>query len=162
MVSKAIAAAAEAAESADTEAAEKAREKAEEAAEAVEEAKAAAQEAGDAAPGPDGQQPRQMPPANFTTLVSSIATQAIMALGGFADPKSEKVMVDVELAKHHIDTLKVLEAKTKGDLDEEEAKLMEQAAYQVQMMFVQVIQHLSGQQPGQDPAGGNPVEQPSN
>jgi hypothetical protein len=119
-------------------------------------------QAGDAAPGPDGQQPRQIPPASFTTLVSSIATQAIMALGGFADPNSEKVMVDVELAKHHIDTLKVLEAKTKGNLDEEESKLMEQASYQVQMMFVQVIQHLSGQEPGQDPTGGSPLEQPSN
>jgi len=115
------------------------------------------------APDQDAQgQDRQLPPASFTTLVSSLATQAMMALGGFRDPNSEKVMVDVELAKHHIDTLKVLEAKTKGNLDEEEAKLMEQASYQVQMMFVQVIQHLGGQQPGQDPTGGNPLEQPSN
>ena len=113
------------------------------------------------APGPDGQ-PRQLPPATFTTLVSSMATQAMMALGAFADPKSEQVMVDLELAKHHIDTLKVLEEKTKGNLDEEEAKLMEQAAYQVQMLFVQVIQHLSGDQPGQAPDPGNPAVPPIN
>jgi hypothetical protein len=100
--------------------------------------------------GPDGQQ-RQIPPASFVTLVSSIATQAMMALGGFKDPESEKVMVDLELAKHHIDTLKVLGEKTKGNLDEEEAKLIEEASYQVQMLFVQVIQHVSGQQPGQTP-----------
>jgi hypothetical protein len=114
-----------------------------------------------AAPGPDGQ-PRQLPPATFTTLVSSMATQAMMALGAFADPKDEKVMVDLELAKHHIDTLKVLEEKTKGNLDEEETKLMEQASYQVQMLFVQVIQHLSGQQPGQEPQPGQPPVPPTN
>ena len=74
-----------------------------------------------------------------------------MALGGFRDPNSEKVMVDLELAKHHIDTLKVLEEKTAGNLDEEEKKLMEQASYQVQMLFLQVVQHVSGQQPGQQP-----------
>ncbi|MCP4379644.1 MAG: DUF1844 domain-containing protein [bacterium] len=100
--------------------------------------------------GPDGEQ-RQIPQASFITLVSSIATQAMMALGGFKDPGSEKVMVDPELAKHHIDTLKVIGEKTKGNLNEEEAKLLEDASYQVQMLFVQVIQHISGQQPGQAP-----------
>jgi len=131
------------------------------AAETTEGAEGDAQPQGDGQPGPDDQQ-RQLPPATFTTLVSSIATQAIMALGGFADPQSEKVMVDVELAKHHIDTLKVLEEKTKGNLDEEESKLMEQASYQVQMMFVQVIQHISGQQNPQGPIAGQPGVQPSN
>jgi len=112
---------------------------------------AAAETPEGAAPeGTEGQE-RQIPPANFTTLVSSLATQAMMALGAFQDPGTEKVMVDLELAKHHIDTIKVLEEKTKGNLDEEEAKLIEQAAYQVQMLFVQVLQHVSGQQPDQAP-----------
>jgi hypothetical protein len=104
--------------------------------------------------GPDEQEERQLPPASFTTLVSSLATQAMMALGGFRDPNSEKVMVDLELAKHHIDTLKVLEEKTAGNLDEEEKKLMEQASYQVQMLFLQVVQHVSGQETGQAPNAG--------
>ena len=99
-------------------------------------------------------QERQLPPASFSTLVSSLATQAMMALGGFRDPDSEKVMVDLDLAKHHIDTLKVLDEKTKGNLNEEEKKLMEEASYQVQMLFVQVVQHISGQQQGQPPAVG--------
>ncbi|MDP6542588.1 MAG: DUF1844 domain-containing protein [Phycisphaerae bacterium] len=111
--------------------------------------------------GPEGQE-RQLPPASFTTLVSSLATQAMMALGGFKDPNSDKVMVDLELAKHHIDTLKVLEEKTKGNIDDEEKKLLEEASYQIQMMFVQMVQHISGQQqgqqaPGQPPAAGPPV-----
>lgn len=101
--------------------------------------------------GAEGQE-RQLPPASFTTLVSSLATQAMMALGGFRDPDSDKVMVDLDLAKHHIDTLKVLEEKTKGNIDEEEKKLLDEASYQVQMLFVQVVQHISGQQQGQPPA----------
>jgi len=109
--------------------------------------------------GPEGGegQERQLPPASFTTLVSSLATQAMMALGGFKDPNSDKVMVDLDLAKHHIDTLKVLAEKTEGNLDDEEKKLMEEASYQVQMLFVQVVQHISGQQQGQPPAAGPPV-----
>ena len=111
--------------------------------------------ASDQAPDQDTDgQPRQIPPATFTTLVSSLATQAMMALGGFRDPNSEKVMVDIDLAKHHIDTLKVLEEKSKGNLDEEETKLLEEASYQVQMLFVQVVQHISGQQQGEVPGGG--------
>ena len=125
----------------------------------VEQAEAApetpAQEPGQGAEG----QERQIPPASFTTLVSAVATQAMMALGAFRDPNSEKVMVDLELAKHHIDTMKVIEEKTKGNLDEEEMKLVEEASYQVQMLFVQVVQHVSGQQPGQQP-GQPPVAGP--
>jgi len=101
-------------------------------------------------------QPRQLPPASFSTLVSSLATQAMMALGGFKDPNSDKVMVDLDLARHHIDTLKVLEEKTKGNIDETEKKLLEEASYQVQMLYVQVIQHISAQQQGQTPGAGQP------
>jgi len=111
---------------------------------------------------PEGQD-RQIPPASFTTLVGTIYTQAMMCLGAVADPNGEeKGMIDLEVAKHHIDTLKVIEEKTKGNLDEEESKIMEDVSYQVQMRFVQIIQHLSGQQPGQAPTPENPGAQPSN
>jgi len=105
--------------------------------------------------GPDGQ-PRQLPPASFATLVSSLATQAVMALGGYQDPETGKVLVDLEMAKYNIDTLKVLQEKTAGNLNEQEKKMLEEAAYQTQMRFVQVSQYLAEQpgEPGeQAPAG---------
>jgi len=76
-------------------------------------------------------------------LVSQLATQALMGLGGMVDRESGKRMVDPELAKHHIDTLAVLEEKTKGNLTDEEKGLLDQALYQCRMQYVQVMNHLS-------------------
>lgn len=92
--------------------------------------------------GPEGQE-RQLPPASFTTLVSSVATQAMMALGGFRDPDSDKVMVDLDLAKHHIDMLSIIEEKTKGNLTDQEKKLLDSALYEIRMQYVQIAQHAT-------------------
>ena len=85
-------------------------------------------------------QARELPPATFATLVSSLATQVMLALGGMQDPKTKRRIVDLALAKHHIDTLAMLEEKAKGNLTDEEAKLLDQALYQVRMQYVQMAQ----------------------
>jgi DNA replication initiation complex subunit (GINS family) len=112
----------------------------------------------DAANGAPGDQPptdeqgqREIPPADFSAIVNSIAMQAIMALGGVEDPQTKKRYVDPPIAKFHIDSLEVLQEKTKGNLSDEEAKLIEQVLYQLRMNFVQVMQHLQNQQGGQGP-----------
>lgn len=78
----------------------------------------------------------QIPPASFTVLVSMIATQASVALGMIADPRTNKPEINLDLAKHHIDTLAVLEAKTKGNLTNEESQLLGMATSQLQMAYV--------------------------
>ena len=78
----------------------------------------------------------QIPPASFTVLVSMIATQASVALGMIADPRTNKPEINLDLAKHHIDTLAVLEAKTKGNLTNEETQLLGMATSQLQMAYV--------------------------
>ena len=83
---------------------------------------------------------RELPPASFATLVSSLATQVMLAMGGMQDPKTKRRIVDLALAKHHIDTLAMLEEKAKGNLTDEETKLLDQALYQVRMHYVQVAQ----------------------
>jgi hypothetical protein len=88
--------------------------------------------------GPGG--PRELPPANFATLVSSMVTQILFALGGIQDPQTGRRYLDLPLAKHHIDTLSMLEEKTKGNLSEEEKKLLDQALYEVRMLFVRMAQ----------------------
>ena len=115
--------------------------------------KQAAQEtpAGEAPGQPAEGEQRRLPPASFPVLVSSLATQALLALGGMEDRKTKKRLVDFELAKHHIDTLAVLEEKTKGNLSDDEAKLLENALYQTRMQYVELAQHI--QQAGVDQAG---------
>ena len=93
-----------------------------------------------AAEEPQAQGPRKLPPATFSTLVSSLATQAILSMGQMRDPKTKKPIIDLDLAKHHIDTLAMLEEKAKGNMTDEESKLLDQAIYQVRMQYVQFAQ----------------------
>jgi hypothetical protein len=85
---------------------------------------------------------KELPPASFATLVSSLLTQTFYALGGYEDPRTKRRYVDLVLAKHHIDTLAVLDEKTKGNLTEEEKKLLDQALYESRMQYVQIAQRV--------------------
>jgi hypothetical protein len=90
----------------------------------------------------EGGEPRELPPASFTTLVGSLVTQIYMAVGGYEDPRTRKRYVDLALAKHHVDMLSVLEEKTKGNLSEEEKKLLDNALYETRLQYVQMAQRL--------------------
>ena len=92
-------------------------------------------EVADAADGAAG----PMPPASFMTLVNSLTLQSLLYMGKLSDPsdKEAKSMVNLELAKHHIDLLGVLEEKTKGNLGDEESKALSLALHEVRMQYVQ-------------------------
>ena len=92
--------------------------------------------------GAAAQQPRELPPASFTTLVSSLVTQIFLALGGMEDPQTKRRYVDLDLARHHIETLAMLEEKTRGHLTEDEKKLLDKALYETRMQYVQLAQRL--------------------
>lgn len=77
-----------------------------------------------------------IPPASFPFLVQSIMTQALMAMGQIPDPIDNKPVVRLDLAKHHVDMLSVLEEKTKGNLDQNEAQMLEELLHQLRMAYV--------------------------
>jgi flagellar motor switch/type III secretory pathway protein FliN len=91
-----------------------------------------------------------LPPANFHSLVEMLATQALLGLGQFATPKDGKVMVDLELARHSIDLLTMLQEKTRGNLAGDELVLLNNALYDLRAAFVS-IQNRIAQQPPQPP-----------
>lgn len=99
----------------------------------------AEQEQGMDEEGAEGQG-HEMPSPNFSTLVSGLVSQILFATGGIQDPRTGKRYMDLALAKHHIDTLTMLEEKTRGNLTEEEKKLLDQALYEVRMLYVRVAQ----------------------
>jgi hypothetical protein len=120
-------------------------------------------EGGAAGPAAAGGGERQIPEASFVTLVNTLATQAMMALGGFEDPQTGKRYLDLELAKFHIDSLAVLQDKTKGNLEDDEAKLLEKAIYELRMGYVrmqQVAQEQMAQQAGQAAQAGEQMRAP--
>ena len=69
-------------------------------------------------------------------LVTSIGTQAMMALGQVADPASGKAIYHPELARHHIDTLVVLQEKTAGNLSNDEKEMLDSFVNQLRQLFI--------------------------
>ena len=123
----------------------------------AEKEKLAEQEAQAAADGgPDGQ--RQIPPASFEMLISTMVTQTMFALGAIPDPQTGQRYMDLDVAKHHVDMLGILMEKTKGTLTEDESKLIDQALYECRMHYVQVANAVANQVIGGDQPGAAPAE----
>jgi hypothetical protein len=81
--------------------------------------------------------PETLPPASFHMLVATLATQASCALGQIPDPLSGKREVRLELARHVIDTLGILQAKTKGNLDAGEQDVLEGSLHQLRLAYLE-------------------------
>jgi hypothetical protein len=79
----------------------------------------------------------RMPPATFEFLIHTLFTQALMAFGRIPNPITNKAMKNVATAKHFIDTLDMLEAKTRGNLDPDERKLLEEIQHQLRLLYVE-------------------------
>ena len=79
----------------------------------------------------------EMPEASFTTLLQTLASQALVYLGGVATAAGEAI-IDLDTAKHQIDLMAVLEEKTKGRLAPEEQKALDVALYETRMRYVGV------------------------
>jgi hypothetical protein len=90
-----------------------------------------------AAAGPGGRDARQAPQASMATVVNSFMTQALYHLGDIA-ARGMQPTINLDMAKLQIDSLGVLEEKTKGNLTPEEQKLLDGALYEVRMRFIDV------------------------
>ncbi len=88
-----------------------------------------------------------IPPADFRTLVSMIATQAMMAMGAIPHPITGQPEVHLDQARHFIDLLVVLQEKSEGNRTDEENELLDNLLNEFRAAFV------AG---GQGPAPGAP------
>ena len=66
----------------------------------------------------------EMPPASMPILITTMATQALSNMGQIPDPIENKPVIRKSVAKHFIDTLAMLEDKTKGNLTDEETEML--------------------------------------
>ena len=80
---------------------------------------------------------RQLPEASFATLVQSFLTQALFYLGELS-PYGGEPTLNLDMARHQIDQLTVLEQKTVNNLTEEEKRLLDAALYDLRTRFVSV------------------------
>jgi hypothetical protein len=77
------------------------------------------------------------PPATFEFLVHTLFTQALMALGRIPNPITKQTMKNVATARHFIDTLAMLEDKTRGNLSTDEQRLLEEIQHQLRTMCLE-------------------------
>ena len=77
-----------------------------------------------------------MPEVTFSTFVISLASSALVHLGEVPNPETGGTETSLPLAKHSIDVLEMLRAKTENGLEEQERKLLESILYELRMKFV--------------------------
>jgi hypothetical protein len=80
-----------------------------------------------------------MPEVTFPAFVMSLNTSALYHLGEIADPLTGKRILDLDLAKHAIDTLALIQNKTKGNLMKEEEELLKNILYDIKLRFVKAV-----------------------
>ena len=116
--------------------------------------------------GPANQGSEQMRSALFAHMVMQQSSMAMMLLGKAAHPETGKIVRDLEAAKLFIDVLEMLEFKTKGNLNQEEASLLKQSLMSLRMAFVEAVdspppQTESPADGGSPPAGSAPAAEPT-
>lgn len=77
-------------------------------------------------------------PCSFSTLVLSMASSAILALGLEKNPQTGKTEKDLEVARFNIDMLEMLKEKTKNNLTADERHFLESVVSDLQLKFVHV------------------------
>lgn len=84
-----------------------------------------------------------MPNVTFPAFIMSLNTSVLYHLGEIADPATGKKQVDYDLARHAIDTLMLLQEKTKGNLTSDEEGMLKGILYDVKMRFVRSVKKIS-------------------
>jgi Domain of unknown function (DUF1844) len=97
-----------------------------------------------AASAPERAEPKAAPrggdplddPASFLSLIMSLASNAAASLGMMPHPVTGETGVDLATAKHWVDVLGMLELKTQGNLDSQEAQMLESLLADLRMQYV--------------------------
>jgi len=82
------------------------------------------------------EEPLDYPAVNFTNFVISLSTSALFHFGDFPEIEGGKAEKNLPAAKQTIDILDMLNEKTKGNLDQNEASLIQGVLYELKMRYV--------------------------
>jgi len=76
------------------------------------------------------------PSVSFVSLVVSLGSSALVHLGEIAEPGATGPSKNLPLARDTIDVLQVLKDKTKGNLDEDESKLLDALLFDLRTKYM--------------------------
>lgn len=75
-------------------------------------------------------------PVSFSTLVLSLASSAVLAMGLEKNPATGKIEKDLNLARFNIDMLDMLKRKTKNNLTQDEQQFIDNVISDLQIKFI--------------------------
>ena len=78
----------------------------------------------------------QLPEINFATFIFSLNHSVLVHLGIMEDPSTGKKVRNLPLAKQTIDILGMLEEKTRGNLEDDEEKMLKNILYDLRMIYI--------------------------
>ena len=81
---------------------------------------------------------------DFNFFITTLALQASISLGQIPNPATNKKEENLTQAKFLIDTLIMLQEKTKGNLNSDEAGLLENVLYELRMQYIAKTREREG------------------
>ncbi len=105
--------------------------------------------------------PGDMVAALFANMVVQQTNMALMFLGQMPHPETGEHISDLEAAKMFIDTLEMLEVKTKGNLDKREEALLKRNLTALRMAFVEAVNQKEPSTPQAGATGSTPRPAPA-
>lgn len=82
---------------------------------------------------------QHLPPVDFISYLTNLVETGRLYLNGIPNPETEEVVINLPLVKHIIDTIEMLEEKTKGNLTAPEANFLANTLYELRMSYVRVL-----------------------
>jgi len=81
----------------------------------------------------------QMPDVTFSTFIASLSSSALVHLGEIAEPSTGQKQANIQMAKHTIDIIGLLQEKTNGNLTKEEDKLIQNVLTDLRMRYLNAL-----------------------
>ncbi|MDW7710750.1 MAG: DUF1844 domain-containing protein [Deferrisomatales bacterium] len=79
-----------------------------------------------------------LPPVDFAGFILGLGQTALACLGEIPVPGTGEISVDLEQARHTIDILDMLEAKTQGNLSPDEQRLLRTLEEELKLKYVRL------------------------
>lgn len=87
-----------------------------------------------------GRQAAVLPPVDFSSFVLGLGQMALTWMGELPVPGTEEYSVDLAQARHSIDILDMLEAKTRGNLTKDEETLLRTLEEELKLKYVRAVE----------------------
>lgn len=97
--------------------------------------------------------PATLPEMTFERLVESFYMTALLQMGAIRQ-EGETPSLDIMGARQTIDSLTLLQEKTKGNLSDREQTFMQNVLFELRMAWIEITNALASAKPGQVPGSG--------